>query len=1009
VVTSERSAPRVLLLVCCALLIWTMSCSSSKSTPPPGFQFVTPSSSPTIDLGESINLTVNQSATFSLQSGCGYGNVPGTFAGGAKTATGTTATYVAPLPSGNPPPACPQGGVPVIVVATTSSNQTATLTVNLATTPVSINTSASAISSYAGVGCNGTPCCPPAGTLIPPPTSNGLSTMRVNTFESLGPTIAQGGVPPYTWQLTSGSLPTGLQLEPSTDTTQLTISGTTGGTAGCSNFTLQIFDSTATSNCNWQTSNACSQPMPFYFVVVPSPPNVQTPNYPSAFNDSQNGNRGVPYPPIALVASGTQQPYFWCESPIAGFGGDPGSTLPTGLVMNFPGQNPQQQSQFTCNPTATNTAGNTAISTQGVEVISGTTSSGIDSQENSSSPCIGNGPVPGCYNTEFLVYDSQVPYPGVTLVTLGKMEDVPLVRCSQANQAPLLNQGQLNPDAFLVGPVAFMLRGFDAGGPVAIAGSVTLGPQSPGSSTFIVQSGTVDITRSSGHRQLIVQSAGSWYVIGDSSFNVGQFGVGGPGIFDYSRGCMFLSLSDSQGSLPLALNFTLSGCTNHNATNGVTSTSSTGCLDINVNPPSAGTFTAGHIIEFDDNTGTGTRASGILRVQDSSSFSSGLSGPYAFGLSGGDSVGQRFAMAGSLQANSGSLTSIAADVNDGGTCTNPTCNVNTTGGSGTYTADPNFGSSNGRWSGTLSVSSQSSFGVAIYAISANEAIVTTTDQLAAGHPIIGGEAITTASSFDTMSLQNSHMFHIGGLATAGPDVSIGVLSFDGAGTITGGTVYQDQAATLGTTQVSGVYQVDPNGGSQTGRVIFSAPNQGQTLGAHPFVAYIIPQPATRTRTDCSTSPAACVTGFLVGTDNTAQGGILEFQTPITAPPPPFINLYVAGNYAYGTDESQDPLTANLEGDVFGVPNGTSTTGGSLGSATEPFFQDVSYADTNYFCHSSICYLLQTSQQLSGSYSVTQNGTGTFGGGVVSVTNGNVTFFIDESPVNKHPSVTVAEQ
>jgi hypothetical protein len=28
---------------------------------------------------------------------------------------------------------------------------------------------------------------------------------------------------------------------------------------------------------------------------------------------------------------------------------------------------------------------------------------------------------------------------------------------------------------------------------------------------------------------------------------------------------------------------------------------------------------------------------------------------------------------------------------------------------------------------------------------------------------------------------------------------------------------------------------------------------------------------------------------------------------------------------------------------------------------------------------------------------------------VSVTNGNVTFFIDESPVNLHPSVVVVEQ
>jgi hypothetical protein len=49
------------------------------------------------------------------------------------------------------------------------------------------------------------------------------------------------------------------------------------------------------------------------------------------------------------------------------------------------------------------------------------------------------------------------------------------------------------------------------------------------------------------------------------------------------------------------------------------------------------------------------------------------------------------------------------------------------------------------------------------------------------------------------------------------------------------------------------------------------------------------------------------------------------------------------------------------------------------------------------------------QSLSGSYSVNSNGTGLFGGGVVSVTNGSAVFYIDESPTNLHPSVVVAEQ
>jgi hypothetical protein len=46
---------------------------------------------------------------------------------------------------------------------------------------------------------------------------------------------------------------------------------------------------------------------------------------------------------------------------------------------------------------------------------------------------------------------------------------------------------------------------------------------------------------------------------------------------------------------------------------------------------------------------------------------------------------------------------------------------------------------------------------------------------------------------------------------------------------------------------------------------------------------------------------------------------------------------------------------------------------------------------------------------STSFSVTTNGTGTMGAQTVAVTNGNVVFYIDESPLNVHPTIMVAEQ
>jgi hypothetical protein len=302
-----------------------------------------------------------------------------------------------------------------------------------------------------------------------------------------------------------------------------------------------------------------------------------------------------------------------------------------------------------------------------------------------------------------------------------------------------------------------------------------------------------------------------------------------------------------------------------------------------------------------------------------------------------------------------------------------------------------------------------SFDEAVYMVNSHEALVASTDPLSATQPVIGGEAITTAASFSGASLLNSHIFRIGGRAASGPDVSIGALTFDGTSAVTG-TEYEDQAGTLGTTTISGTYTVDP----ATGRASFIA-GQGQNLGPHPFIAYVIPAPANLSRTNCA-NPAACVTGFLVGTDSTAQDGILEFQTPSVAPPPPFSNLYVTGNYHYGTAESFDPLTPNLEGDVFAQPSGTSSTSGTLALSTTSNgsggTQDVSYGDASQFCVSNtLCYLLMPNQApLGGSYTINSSGTGSFGGSaIVSVTNGNVIFYIDESPTNPHPSVIVAEQ
>jgi hypothetical protein len=78
----------------------------------------------------------------------------------------------------------------------------------------------------------------------------------------------------------------------------------------------------------------------------------------------------------------------------------------------------------------------------------------------------------------------------------------------------------------------------------------------------------------------------------------------------------------------------------------------------------------GSIIEFDDANGTGTRAEGLLRKQDPSSFATAdFQGNYAFELAGRDSAGGRFVIGGALTAASGALSNGTVDSNDAGVTT----------------------------------------------------------------------------------------------------------------------------------------------------------------------------------------------------------------------------------------------------------------------------------------------------------------------------------------------------
>jgi hypothetical protein len=118
---------------------------------------------------------------------------------------------------------------------------------------------------------------------------------------------ASGGTAPYTWSISSGSLPTGLALTTSVSTGD-TIAGIPSGTEGTSNFILTVTDSTLPTH--QQATRSLS-------IIVSAPLSITTSLLPV-------GKVGVTYAASTLTAVGGTQPYAWAI--ISG-------SLPPGLFL----------------------------------------------------------------------------------------------------------------------------------------------------------------------------------------------------------------------------------------------------------------------------------------------------------------------------------------------------------------------------------------------------------------------------------------------------------------------------------------------------------------------------------------------------------------------------------------------------------------------------------------------------------------------------------------------------
>ncbi|MCW1309937.1 MAG: Ig domain-containing protein, partial [Candidatus Nanoarchaeia archaeon] len=192
-----------------------------------------------------------------------------------------------------------------------------------------------------------------SGLTITPTT---LPNATVNAPYSQTLTVS-GGVAPYTWSITSGNLPPGLNLLPVGSDVYAKIITGTPTTAGTYNFTVAVSDSSSTplTGSVSYTLVVSSGPTP------PQPLTITTTSLPS-------GLLGVSYS-YTLQASGGTTPYSWSAT-----------GLPSGLSCSSSGQisgTPTQSGTFTVSVTVTDSASPANTATKSLKLTIGSRISGL--------------------------------------------------------------------------------------------------------------------------------------------------------------------------------------------------------------------------------------------------------------------------------------------------------------------------------------------------------------------------------------------------------------------------------------------------------------------------------------------------------------------------------------------------------------------------------------------------------------------------------------------------------
>lgn len=479
-------------------------------------------------------------------------------------------------------------------------------------------------------------------------------------------------------------------------------------------------------------------------------------------------------------------------------------------------------------------------------------------------------------------------------------------------------------ESLLNGQYAMLLQGFDSSGPVGIG--ATFNADGLGHVATLVGVEDINSTDTAGlQTDLSIISASSSYSVGSDH-----------------RGC--LTIATSSGSQ--TFRFALSGIT-------------------------AGIASTGNVIEFD---ATGSNAAGQFGLQDPSAFATAqISGNFAFGASGPEVGGSKFAIVGMLSLSGGAVgTSSVIDLSDhgnidgSGTTDYPATPVSLTGGS--YTV-----ASNGR--GTLTLdTAKGSTGSIIYVLSSTEFLMLTTDSQTTDSLYQGSATQQSGGPYSVSSLSGSSVIYTTGLGNnGGTETSLGTVilftvTSSGTASVTG---WQSSGGSVSAQSASGVtFSV-----ASSGRVTFTVqPGNNQI----PIMYLVKPNK-----------------GYLLFTDGTNPNPKVESGALKPQSAGPFSTSSLDATLGFGT----------IQPDVIGI-------GQEVGIV---MFDGAGNASGTSDKNSS--GTLKPDQTFTGTYSIASNGLGVIPANCTIGTNCNNVFFL-MSPTSlvmldtsndTNPDVDIAQQ